>query len=179
MTILPEQEQYFYNLLGELLIETHRSIGFYNQQEKLYKHQLAETYCQHAQVVSVNSAIELYKKATAFDSVKANTKLGKIYLNQGEYKKALEYLRNTKCIGDEKKAFKGLINELMLDSKIGSKDLAEEYLLQAKYYKKHNLTDDAAKAYLKAIGKLEEIVEPKYYLKLSEIYRASKHSSTE
>ncbi|WP_395476899.1 hypothetical protein [Rickettsia endosymbiont of Pantilius tunicatus] len=46
-------------------------------------------------------------------------------------------------------------------------------------YKKHNLTDDAAKAYLKAIGKLEEIVEPKYYLKLSEIYRASKHSSTE
>ncbi|WP_395476898.1 hypothetical protein [Rickettsia endosymbiont of Pantilius tunicatus] len=156
--ILPEQEQYFYNLLGELLIETHRSIGFYNQQEKLYKHQLAETYCQHAQIVSVNSAIELYKKATAFDSVKANTKLGKIYLNQGEYKKALEYLRNTKCIGDEKKAFKGLINELMLDSKIGSKDLAEEYLLQAKYCE--HSTGQAPWYLCRPIGRVQAVLAP-------------------
>lgn len=53
---------------------------------------------------------------------------------------------------------------------INDRNLADEYLLHAEYYKKHSRIDDATKAYLIAIGKLEGIVEPKDYLKLSEIY---------
>lgn len=168
--IAPMQEQSAYNSLGELLIATHGSIAFHNKQDELYKNQLAEIYCQHAQVVSIPSAIELYKKATALDSVKANTKLGKIYLQQREYVKALEYLRKTKCIDDEKKAFKGLIDEMKHNPEINDRNLADEYLLQAGYYEKHSRIDDATKAYLIAIGKLEGIVEAKDYLKLSNIY---------
>ena len=168
--IAPMQEQSAYNSLGELLIATHRSIAFHNKQDELYKHQLAEIYYQHAQVVSIPSAIELYKKAAALDSVKANTKLGNI-LQQSEYAKALEYLRKTKCIDDEEKAFNGLIDDMMHNSQINNRNLADEYLLQVGYYKKHSRIDDATKAYLIAIGKLEGIVEPKDYLKLSDIYR--------
>lgn len=57
------QEQSGYNSLGELLIATHRSIAFHDRQEEWYKNQLAEIYCQHAQAVGMNSAIDLYKKA--------------------------------------------------------------------------------------------------------------------
>ncbi|WP_341794667.1 hypothetical protein [Rickettsia endosymbiont of Rhinocyllus conicus] len=169
--IAPMQEQSAYNSLGELLIATHGSIAFHNKQDELYKNQLAEIYCQHAQVVSIPSAIDLYKKAAALDSVKANTKLGNIYLQQREYAKALEYLRKTKCIDDEEKAFNGLIDDMMHNSQINNRNLADEYLLQAGYYKKHSRIDDATKAYLIAIGKMEGIVEPKDYLKLSDIYR--------
>ncbi|WP_341791852.1 hypothetical protein [Rickettsia endosymbiont of Gonocerus acuteangulatus] len=168
--IAPMQEQSAYNSLGELLIAMHGSIAFHNKQDELYKHQLAEIYCQHAQAVDMNCAIDLYKKAAALDSVKANTKLGNIYLQQGKYVQALEYLRKTKCIDDEKKAFKGLMDEMKHNPQINDRNLADEYLLQAEYYKKHSIKDDATKAYLIAIGKLEGIVEPKDYLKLSDIY---------
>lgn len=60
---------------------------------------------------------------------------------------------------------------MMHNSQINNRNLVDEYLLQAGYYKKHSRIDDATKAYLIAIGELEGIVEPKDYLKLSDIYR--------
>lgn len=168
--IMPNQDAFTYTLLEGLLITTHESMNFRDQQTKLYNFQLAEIYCRHAEIGQGDNTIELYKKAAELGSTKADINLGQIYLqHKNDYAKGLEYLRKTPCISDVEQAFRKLISEKETKPH-NNNELVQEYLSQAEFYLKNDLIEHAKKAYLDATGKFEEILEPKYYSKLSDIY---------
>ncbi|ABV74372.1 hypothetical protein A1C_00185 [Rickettsia akari str. Hartford] len=100
--MLPDQELHIYNLLEKLLKESHKSIIDCYKNENLYKHQLAEIYCQQAQSYTANGStklsegsIELYENASNLGSEEAHITLGTIEFKSGNYVKALEYFKNT------------------------------------------------------------------------------------
>ncbi|BDU60045.1 hypothetical protein FLA4_04550 [Candidatus Rickettsia kotlanii] len=86
--MLPDQALPIYNLLEKLLKETHKSINDCYKNENLYKHQLAEIYCQQAQICTPNNgstklskdSIGLYENAANLGSEEVNIKLGRIDL---------------------------------------------------------------------------------------------------
>ncbi|MFV9891469.1 MAG: hypothetical protein AB8U54_06835, partial [Rickettsia conorii subsp. raoultii] len=187
--VLPDQALPIYNLLEKLLKETHKSINDCYKNENLYKHQLAEIYCQQAQICTPNGStklskdsIGLYENAANLGSEEANIKLGKIEFKSGNYVKALEYFKNTTHISYAKEAFNKLLHlkESELKKKIQQKnpqdiaklasEIIELYSSQGDFYNQYNLDisekslQDSLKVFcLNTKALIEEQGRPKPY----------------
>ncbi|GAA5251744.1 hypothetical protein [Candidatus Rickettsia kedanie] len=68
----PDQELPIYNLLDKLLKEPHKSIIDCYKNENLYKHQLAEIYCQQAQSYTAHGSTKLSEESIGLYENAAN-----------------------------------------------------------------------------------------------------------